>query len=193
MRSPFLSFNSCSLTCFYLALPPVLLKASAGTLLKCHRVIQSSGRLIWCVITKAHHQIWDTNAGRCMEEQNRSPLKAELHVCCSFSCLWVRAAEEVVEAVSGSRGQAARQPDRGLLGGLMYLLALPYSHDSVPTPEPVCLVTWDETKPNVCCPRLPLHLSREGLYYSPRAVNHSAVDTIRQFHQAHLQAAGRGC
>lgn len=91
-------------------------------------------------------------------------------------------------------GPEARQPDHSLvlLGELIYLLVLPYSHDSVPTPEPVCLVTWDETKANVCCPRLPLHLSREGLYYSPRAVNHSAVDTIRQFHQAHLQAAGWG-
>ncbi len=32
----------------------------------------------------------------------------------------------------------------------------------------------------VCCPRLPLHLSREGLCYSPKAPNHSDVDTIRQ-------------
>lgn len=73
-------------------------------------------------------------------------------------------------------------------------------------PQSRCLVAREETKANVCCSRLPLHLSREGLYYSPRAANHIAVDTIRllwlgiwhkkiqggQFYQAHLQAAGRG-
>lgn len=50
-------------------------------------------------------------------------------------------------------------PGRVLLGEMMYLFVLPYSHDSGPTPEPLRLVTWDETKANVFCPRLPLHLS----------------------------------
>lgn len=66
----------------------------------------------------------------------------------------VRAAEEVVETVSGTRGKRARQPGAGpvLCGELMYLLALPYSHNSGPTSEPPCLVKREETKANVCPP-----------------------------------------
>ena len=73
------------------------------------------------------------------------------------------------------------------------------------------LVPREETKANVCCPQLQLHLSGKGLYYRPRAPNQAAVYAIRQllpgigqniirrgergggqFHQAHLQAAGGG-
>lgn len=72
-------------------------------------------------------------------------------------------------------------------------------------PQSRCLVAWEETKANVYCPQLQLHLSWEGLYYSPRAANHTAVDTSGSsglgfdmkrsrgsFHQANLQAAGIG-
>lgn len=66
----------------------------------------------------------------------------------------VRAAEEVVETVSGTRGKRARQSGAGrvLCGEPMYLLVLPYSHDSGPTSEPPCLVKLEETKANVCSP-----------------------------------------
>lgn len=72
-------------------------------------------------------------------------------------------------------------------------------------PQSRRLVAWEETKANVYCPQLQLHLSWEGLYYSPRAANHTAVDTSGSsglgfdmkrsrgsFHQANLQAAGIG-
>lgn len=88
-------------------------------------------------------------------------------------------------------GPEGSQPDPGpvLRGEMSYLLALPYSHDSAPTSEPLRLLTrGGGARANY--PRLELHLSWESLDYPPRAVNHAVEDTIRQFHQAHFKAAG---
>lgn len=102
----------------------------------------------------------------------------------------VRAANEVM---SGTRGKSDLVLAWHLRGDLMYSLVLPYSHE--------CLLALEETRANVCCPRLQLHLSWESLYYSPRAANHNAAalawdltwkGSRRSFHQAHLKAAGRG-
>lgn len=100
-------------------------------------------------------------------------------------------ADELGEAVSGTRGQTTSQSDPGpvLHGEMLYLLVLPYSHDSAPTSEPARLLTWGK-RPRLTTPQLKLHLSWESLYYPPRAVNHAVEDTIRQFHQAHFKAAG---
>lgn len=55
--------------------------------------------------------------------------------------------------LSGTRGQTTSQSDPGpvLHGEMLYLLVLPYSHDSAPTSEPVGLLTWGK-RPRLTTP-----------------------------------------
>lgn len=80
-------------------------------------------------------------------------------------------------------------PGLVLLGEMMYLFALPYSHDSVLTPEPLCRVTWDETKANVFCPRLPLHLSGGR----PVLLAQGSQSHCCGYHQAISSSSFAGC
>lgn len=66
----------------------------------------------------------------------------------------VPAAHELLEAVSGTGGQTTSQSDPGpiLHGEMLYLVALPYSHDSAPTSEPLRLVTWGGRGPGYLPP-----------------------------------------
>lgn len=87
--------------------------------------------------------------------------------------------------------QAVRQsgPALVLLWEMMCLFALPYSHDSVLTPEPLGLVTWDETKANVFCPRLPQRLSGGR----PVLLAQGSQSHCRGYHQAISSSSFAGC
>lgn len=97
----------------------------------------------------------------------------------------VPAAHELLGAVSGTGGQITSQSDPGpvLHREMLYLVVLPYSHDSAPTSEPLRLVTWGGEAQAICPPARATPLLGRPLL--------SAVeDTIRQFHQPHLKAGG---
>lgn len=62
-------------------------------------------------------------------------------------------ADELGGAVSGTRGQTTSQSDPGpvLHGEMLYLVVLPYSHDSAATSEPGRLLTWGK-RPRLTTP-----------------------------------------
>lgn len=123
-------------------------------------------------------------------------------MCTALSCLWLLGR---LKLCLGPEAKTVRQSDPGLVlrGEWMYLLVLPYSHDSVAAQELVCLVACEETKANVCF----FHYTSLGraCIIRPGQPITAGMDSIRQlwtgiwhkgigggqFHQDHLQAAGR--
>lgn len=113
------------------------------TIFKCYSFIQRSDWLICSSSLKIA-----TPLGF-VKERNGAPQRESL-----VGVSGVTAADEPLEAVSGTRGKTSSQSDPGpvLHREMFYLLALPSSHDSAPTSEPELLVTWGE-RPRLTAPR----------------------------------------